>query len=436
MPRLSIRPTLRLAELVLIATVFAAGAIGLATIALVKGGTVTAESFWPLIIFAIAVVVLHALLSLTAGDSDQTILPMAALLTMIGLVAMQRFSLDPALGSIGRDLPTRQLTWAIIGLATTPAVTLTPGLLRALKLYRYVWLLAGLVLVALTLLVGEDVTGSGTRLWIAIGPWHFQPSEILKVLMVAFLASYLDEWRELLAGSSLRLGMLRLPPLPYLLPLLLVWAMSLAVLVLQEDLGAAVLFFAIFLGMLYMATGRASYVALGVVLFAIGGMVAYGAFGHVQARVAVWLNPWSDPAGRGFQSIQALLAIAAGGVFGVGLGYGHPGYIPAVHTDLAFAALGEEIGVAGLLAIMAVYAVLVARGLHIALRAADGFNALLAAGLSLALGLQTVLIIGGTLRVFPLTGITLPFISYGGSSLITNYLITGLLLRISMERQA
>jgi cell division protein FtsW len=158
-------------------------------------------------------------------------------------------------------------------------------------------------------------------------------------------------------------------------------------------------------------------------------------FAHVQARVAIWLNPWADSSGSGYQTIQALLALAAGGIFGVGLGYGQPGYIPAVHTDLVFAALGEEIGLAGLLAIAMLYLVLVVRGLHIALRASDGFHALLAAGLSLALGIQTILIIGGTLRVLPLTGITLPFISYGGSSLLTNYLIIGLLLRVSMERQ-
>jgi cell division protein FtsW (lipid II flippase) len=297
------------------------------------------------------------------------------------------------------------------------------------------WLLSGLALVALTLLVGEDVTGTGTRLWISIGPWNFQPSEMLKILIVVFLASYLDERRELLSGGVFRLGRLKLPPLPYLLPLLFMWGISLAVLVLQEDLGAAVLFFAIFLAMFYMATGSAGYVALGGVLFVVGALLAYTIFAHVQARVGIWLNPWADPSGRGYQTIQSLVALSAGGVFGVGLGYGHPGYIPAVHTDLVFAALGEEIGLAGLLAIVGLYLALVARGIHIALHTVDGFAALLAAGLSLALGLQALLIIGGTLRVLPLTGITLPFISYGGNSLLTNFLLIGILLRVSMEKQ-
>ncbi len=426
----------RLSEALLLISALCAGAIGMATIALVKAGSVSVESTRLLIIFAVAAFALHIVLSIAAPHSDQIILPVAAMLTVIGLIAVQRFAWEPDFGALGRNLPGREAAWVIVALLVATSAVLWPGLLRALKLYRYIWLLGGLALVGLTLLVGEDVTGTGTRLWLSLGPWHFQPSEVLKVLMVAFLASYLDERRELLSAGSLRIGPLRLPPLPYLLPLLLMWGLSLAMLVLQTDLGAAVLFFAIFLAMLYMATGRAIYVVLGSVLFLAGAVVAMGAFAHVQARVAVWLNPWADPSGLGYQTIQALVAVAAGGVFGVGIGYGHPAYIPAVHTDLVLAALGEEIGLAGLLAIAALYAVLVARGLHIAMRAADDFHALLAAGLSLALGIQTILIIGGTLRVLPLTGITLPFISYGGSSLLTNYLIVGLLLRVSMERRA
>lgn len=430
-----IRPALRPREALLLPVAVLAGLLGCATIALVRTPALTPESLRPVLIFAAALLALHVLLSAAAPRCDQVILPTAALLTVIGLVAMQRFAQEPALGALGRSLPGRQTAWAVLGLAIVAGVARARGLLRGLKLYRYVWLLGGLLLAVATLILGEDVTGSGTRLWIAIGPWHVQPSEVLKVLVVAFLASYLDERYELLANASLRVGALRLPPLPYLAPLLLMWGLSLIVLVLQEDLGAAVLFYAIFLAMLYMATGRASYVVLGALLFIAGALVAYAAFAHVQVRVAVWLNPWRDTAGRGYQTVQALAALASGGVFGAGLGYGHPGYIPAVHTDLVLAALGEEIGLAGLLAIGMLYLVLVLRGVHIALRAADGFHALLAAGLSLAIGIQTILIIGGTLRVLPLTGITLPFISYGGNSLLTNYLIVGLLLRVSMERQ-
>ena len=429
-------PALRLREALLLLTALLAGAIGLATIALVKQGSVTMLALRPVIVFGAAALLLHVVLSVALPHSDQVILAVAAMLTVIGLVAMQRFSWEPALGAVGRALPGRQTAWALLGLGVAGAAALTPRLLGALKHYRYLWLLGALLLVAATLLVGEDVTGTGARLWIGVGPWRFQSSELLKVLMVAFLASYLDERRELLAAAATHVGPLRLPPVPYLLPMLLVWGLSLALLVLQEDLGAAVLFFGVFLAMLYMATARSGYVWLGLVLFAVGAIAAYAVFPHVQARVANWLNPWPQAHGPGYQAVQALLAVAAGGVFGVGLGYGHPGYIPAVHTDVVFAALGEEMGLAGLLAILALYLVLVARGLHIALRVADGFQALLAAGLSIAVGLQTLLIIGGTLRVIPLTGITLPFVSYGGSSLVTNYLIIGLLLHVSTERQA
>jgi cell division protein FtsW (lipid II flippase) len=430
-----IRPALRLGETVLLLTALSAGALGLATIAMVKLGSVPADALRGLLLFVPAIILLHVLLSLRAPQADQVILPVAAMLTVIGLITMQRLSWEPALGATGKGLPGRQIGWVLIGLLLAAAVVFYPQLLRRLKMYRYVWLLGGLALVAAALVLGKDITGTGARLWIGVGQWSFQPSELLKVLMVAFLASYMDERSELLSSSTLRVGPLRLPPLPYLLPMLMVWGISMAALVLQQDLGVAALFFSVFLAMLYMGTGRAGYVIFGVALFALGAVLAYGAVSHAQVRVAVWLNPWADPAGHGYQTIQTLYALASGGIFGVGLGYGQPALVPAVHTDLPLAALGEEIGLAGLLAIAGLYLVLVVRGLHIALHAADGFNALLAAGLSLALGIQSFLIIGGTLRVLPLTGITLPFISYGGSSLVTNYIIIGLLLRVSMERR-
>lgn len=430
------RPALRLRETALLLTALVVGAIGLAGVARVKAGAVDTGSLGPIIIFGIGVLALHAALALRAPQADQVILPLAAMLTVFGLIAVQRFSWEPALGDVGKGLPGRQIVWALIGLALAAAAIFTPHLLRRLRNYRYLWLLSGLALVVVTLFVGEDITGTGTRLWLRIGPWGFQPSEILKILLVAFLASYLDERSELLSATSLRLGPLHLPPLPYLLPLVLMWGISMALLVLQSDLGVAVLFFSVFLVMLYLGTGRASYVIVGAALFVAGAVIAYGAFAHAQARFSVWLNPWADPAGAGYQIIQTLYALAAGGVFGVGLGYGSPGLIPAVHTDLGLAALAEEIGLAGVLAIIMLYLALVVRGLHIAMRTADGFAMLLAAGLSFGVGIQTLLIVGGTLRVMPLTGITLPFISYGGSSLVTNYLIIGLLIRVSMERRA
>ena len=223
----------------------------------------------------------------------------------------------------------------------------------------------------------------------------------------------------------------RLPPIPYLLPMVFMWAAALAIVVLQNDLGTALLFFGIFLVMIYVATARLWYVVAGLGSFAVGVYVAYQMFDRIAVRVQNWINPWADPLNKGFQQIQAEYTMAAGHLFGTGLGYGHPQYIPAVETDYIFAALAEELGLLGTIAILSLYVLLVARGSLIALRADRGFPQLMAVGLTTILALQTLIILAGTLRVIPLTGITLPFISAGGSALLTNFIIVGLLLRIS-----
>jgi cell division protein FtsW (lipid II flippase) len=300
--------------------------------------------------------------------------------------------------------------------------------------YKYTWAAAGSLLVLTTFVLGVDLNESGMRLWIGAGGVYFQPSELYKVILVIFLAAYLAERRELIALAGWRVGPLRLPPLPYLLPLLVVWLLSLGLVVVQRDLGAALLFFGVFLALLYVATARLDYAAAGLGAFAVGGVIAYQLFGHVRDRVAVWLDPFAEAQGRGYQIVQALYALAAGGVLGTGLGYGYPEYIPAVHTDFAIAAIGEELGLLGSLGVVALYLLLVYRGFRIALRAPDAYLQLLAVGLTTVLGLQALVILGGTTRLIPLTGVTLPFISYGGSSLLVNYAIVGLLLRISAER--
>jgi cell division protein FtsW (lipid II flippase) len=276
-------------------------------------------------------------------------------------------------------------------------------------------------------------------LWFNFGFFQFQPSELLKVLLVIFLAGYLDDKRELLV-SSYRLGPVKLPPLPYLAPLLLLWAMALVLFVVQRDLGSALLFFGIFLAMLYVASGRVFYVVGGLTLFFAAAYVLNAFFSsqftHIQKRINIWLNPWPVGQDDGFQIVQSLFALASGGVLGSGIGFGSPGVIPAVHTDMVIAAIGEELGLAGTMAVLVLFMLLVYRGYHIALAARTGYEQLLAVGLTTILGLQTIIIIGGSIKLIPLTGITLPFISYGGSSLITNFVIIGLLLRISAPRQA
>ena len=414
----------RLTEFVLLIPAACVALGGLALVSLAFTGKVPFAAMRPGLIYASALVAACAVLVAARFAGDQVLLPIAAVLAALGLVLVQR--LAPALAG-------RQLAWVLLGLALCLGIALGLRDLGVLHRYRYLWALAGLGLVAATFFFGVDVGGSGDRLWLGIGPLVFQPSELLKVLLVVFLASYLEERRELLARAVYRLGPLRLPPLPYLGPLVVMWAISLALLVAQRDLGAALLFFGIYLAMLYMASGKASYVLAGLALFLAGSWVAWRVFPHVQTRVGAWLNPWAQAASSGYQTVQGLLAFASGGVFGVGLGYGYPGYIPAVHTDFVLAAIGEEMGLAGALAVLALYLLLVYRGFHIALRAHDPFAQLMAAGLTATLALQTMIIVAGNLKVVPLTGITLPFVSYGGSSLVTNFLIIGILLRISWK---
>jgi len=416
-------PRLRWAELILLILAGGVSTAGFYLLTLVNHGSVMLRDLHPILLLVGAVGVAHVTLTWRYGRrGDPVLLPAATLLTGIGLVLSYR--LAPALAD-------RQTNSVLLGVATMTAVAAVPWPMRWLRRYRYSWAALGLLLVGLTLIFGKRPTGAGPRLWLGIDGWLFQPSELLKVLLAIFLASYLAEYRELVAFARLRLGPLCLPPLPYLGPMLVVWGLSMLLLVWQRDLGAALLFFGIFLGMLYIASDRLSYVVMGFGLFAAGVLFVVRTYPHVQERVAIWLNPWPQAAEGSYQVVQALIALASGGVLGTGLGFGFPTYIPAVHTDFVFAAVAEEMGLAGAAALIGLYALFTYRGLRIALLADDPFSKLLAAGLTTILSLQTLVILAGNLRLIPLTGVTLPFVSYGGSSLLTSYLILGLLLRIS-----
>jgi len=355
----------------------------------------------------------------------------------IGLLLMQRLPQDLVSQQIlGRTLVLGQLqlAWLVIALAVIGGLAVAVRSDRWLRLYKYTWAAAGIALLLLTLVLGIDVNGA--RLSLRVGPLTGQPSELLKVILVIFLAGYLSENRPLLVEQDTKIGPIRLPPLPYLAPMVAMWATALAIVVIQRDLGAALLFFAVFLLLLYVATGRTSAIVLGLLLFAVGSVLVYQLVGHVRTRVDIWLDPFADSAGAGYQVVQALHAFARGGIVGTGLGAGLPLVggrlpIPELHTDFPFAALGEELGLAGILAILGLYLVVIERGLRIAASAADDFRAILAAGLSLVVGVQAFIIAAGNLKLIPLTGITLPFISYGGSSLLTNAVVVGLLLAIS-----
>jgi cell division protein FtsW (lipid II flippase) len=327
-----------------------------------------------------------------------------------------------------------QLFWVLLGfgiLAATAVLVRSDGWLRR---YKYTWAAAGIALLMLVFVFGE-VTG-GARLTLRIGPLSGQPSELLKVILVVFLAGYLAENRALLAQASTRLGPLTVPPLPYLLPMLAMWGIALAIVIVQSDLGAALLYFLVFLSLLYVATRRISYVVLGVGLFLVGGAMLYGLVPRVQDRIDIWINPFADPQGAGYQVVRALYAYGRGGILGTGIGAGLPQVgdipsIPAIHTDFIFAGIAEEMGMLGALAVLGLYIVIAQRGFRIAALAVDDFRALLATGLTLVIVVQAAIIAGGNLRVVPLTGITLPFVSYGGSSLLVNGAVVGLLLALS-----
>jgi peptidoglycan glycosyltransferase len=304
---------------------------------------------------------------------------------------------------------------------------------RDLERYRYTFALLGVGLLLMPLLpvIGRNVNGA--RIWIRIGTATFQPGEIAKLLLAVFFAGYLVEKRELLQAFTRRIGPINLPDPKFLGPVLGAWGFSLVVMIFEKDLGSSLLFFALFVAMLWVATARSFYLVLGGILFSAGAFVAYNAFSHVRGRVEIWLDPFEDAGGKGFQLVQSLFAFGSGGVTGTGLSLGSPTKIPAVETDFIFAAIGEELGLLGTVAIVTAFLLMVGVGLRIAIQARSDFEKLLATGLTVCLGVQTFIILGGVTRLVPLTGITLPFVSYGGSSLLANYILLALLLRISSD---
>ena len=408
--------------LVVLAVILAAG--GYVLTALAKGTELPAD----LAAFAVGAgalaIMAHLAVRRFAPRADGTLLGLAILLNGIGFVTIAR--LDP-------ELARYQSLWTAVGVAAFVIVLRLVQRIRDLERYRYTFALVGIASLLLSAVPGIGREINGARLWVQIGPLNFQPGEAAKVTLVIFLAAYLVEKRELLSTPTWRVGPVMLPDPKHFAPLLLAWGSSILVMVREKDLGSSLLFFAVFLAMLYMATGRASYVGIGAGLFAGGATIAYQIFGHVQDRVTTWLDPWPLAQDQGFQLVQALFAFGSGGVAGTGLGLGSPGSIPNASTDFVFAAIGEELGLVGTTAVLVVYVLFVGVGFRVALRAEQPFLKLLAAGLTTMLGIQTFIILGGVSRLIPLTGITMPFVSYGGSSLLANFVILALLLRISDE---
>jgi cell division protein FtsW (lipid II flippase) len=411
------------AELRLLVWVAAIALTGFVAVAAAETTTFDRSQVFIPIVFIVVVVLLHAFLAAHGLRGDQLLMPMAACLTVVGLVLVQR---------LASNLLVNQLQWTLIAAGAFIAVILVPRDITALARYKWTWALLGVLLLVSPLLpvIGREVNGA--RIWVGLGRVTFEPWEAVKILMVVFFAAYLEEYREVIANTR-RIGPLPIPPLPYLVPILAMWAFAMLVVIFEKDLGAALLFLGIFLAMLYLATGEAFYTLIGLVLLLVGGVIVYNAFGHVQVRVDTWLRPFTEDLrfGAGYQIVQGLFALANGGLFGAGLGNGMPDRIPVVWSDFVFNAFAEETGFAGALVLLALYLLFVYRGMLIALRAPTPFLQLLAAGLSFIVAFQTLVIVGGNARLIPLTGVTLPFVAYGGSSLVTNWMVVGLLLRVS-----
>ncbi|HET6770893.1 MAG TPA: FtsW/RodA/SpoVE family cell cycle protein [Actinomycetota bacterium] len=366
----------------------------------------------------------HMVVRRFAPHADPLFLPTAGLLAGLGFAVVYR--LDP-------DRAAAQASWLIFGLGLFIVTLIAIRDHRQLDAYTYTIGLLGVLLLLLPLAPGIGTEIRGARVWVKLGSLQFQPAEIAKVLIVVFAASYLSARRQLLAVATRRLGPIALPEPRHLGPILVAWGVSLAVLFFEKDLGSSLLFFGLVVVMLWVATARGAYLALGGLLFAAGALFAYRSFDHVQDRVAVWLGAL-DPQfiqDEGFQIAQSLFAMATGGIAGVGLGLGRPQDIPDAPTDFVFAAIGEELGLLGTMAVLMLFVILIARGIRTALARSDDFGRLLAVGLTTILALQTFVIVGGVTRLIPLTGVTLPFVSYGGSSLVANFVLLALLVRVS-----
>ncbi len=408
---------------------------GVSLVNFAEGGAVDAQSALTFLVFLLSFGAMQVAIRAWSPHALPYLLPLASTIAAIGFVEVYR---------LDRELASLQRWWLLIasGIAVTFLWAIRRTGVDPLRRYRYIFLLIAIALLALPLLPtggplplrGLEVNGS--RLWVRLGTSiQFQPGEISKLLLVVFLASYLSERQTALSVSARRLGGLRLPEPRQLMPIGIAWAASFAVLVYQRDLGASLLLFSAFVVMLYMATNKGAYLSVGAALFAGGVIGAWSRYPHVQRRVSAWLDPFADYTDTGYQVAQGLFALGTGSLSGSGLGLGRPDLIPTAATDYVFAAVAEELGLAGSVVVIAAYALLVATGFGIAVRSRDLFRKLLVAGMSFVLGLQTILILAGVTRLLPVTGITLPFMSYGGSSLVSNFLLLALLARVSHEER-
>ena len=379
--------------------------------------------------------VIHFILRRRASEADPMILPIAVVLNNLGLAMIYRLDL----AAIANDNPElfgmKQIAWTLLAMAVAAIVIIYVPSHLFLRRYVYVSMVIGIALLLAPSLpiIGRSINGA--RLWIGIGPFTFQPGELAKIALTVFFAGYLVTRRESLALTGRKILGMRIPRARELGPILVIWAASLLVLVLQRDLGTSLLYFGLFIVLVYVATGRAIYVIVGLTMFLTGALVASRLMGYVSSRIDSWLNPFDsanyDAVGGSYQLAQGIFGLAHGNLLGTGLGGGIPHLVPLAESDFIIASLGEELGLVGMFAILILYLLFVSRGMRIGFNHPDDFSKLLATGLSFVIALQCFIVIGGVTRVVPLTGLTTPLLAAGGSSLLANWIIVGVLLRIS-----
>lgn len=415
--------------LLLAALAIALGADLLGTIG--TDAALDSTAWVPLGIFGAATLVLHVVLRLRAPYADPFMLPITALLNGLGLAMIHRLSQDAAMAN-----PTSQLVWSVLAIVVASALLFLVRDHRVLRRWPYLFLAASGVLLLLPLVPGLGLSMYGARIWIDVGFGTFQPGEVAKITLAIFFAGHLSANRDLILLAGRRVGPVTFPRARDLGPLLAGWLLALGVLVFQRDLGSALLFFGMFMAMLYIATSRASWILLGLGLIAVGAALAFLFMPHVTARFEIWLRAF-DPEiyhrdfGGSYQVVQGLFAMASGGLMGTGLGAGNPTQVPLSFSDMILTAIGEELGFVGLAAVLVLYFLLVTRMMRAALGVRDAFGKVLASGLAFTMAWQVFVVMGGVTLVLPLTGLTTPFLAAGGSSLLANWIIVGLVLRIS-----
>ena len=415
----------------LLLLLFAAGLLALMLFGLEtsQGRTLSTEMLYIIGGFVGVYAIAHVAIAILAPYADQVMLPVVALLNAVGLVAIYRLDLAerPGYG----PLAERQMLWSLVGVGLMVLTLIVVRDHKSLSRYSYLLGLVGLILLALPLVWPQPPGYEEARIWLWLGPFSIQPGEFSKILLLIFFAQLLAQKRALFTVAGRRFAGLTFPRLRDLAPILMVWAIAILIMAVSNDFGPALLLFATVLGMVYFATGRASWLAIGLALVAIGGYAVYQVSSKIQERVSNFLDPFADFEGIGNQPANALIGLSWGGITGTGLGYGHPELVPVAHSDYILAALGEELGFVGIAAVLCLFGVFITRGFRTAMQARDSYGKLLASGLALTIAIQIFVVAGGVSAMLPMTGLTTPFMSAGGSSVMANYILLGLLLRIS-----